>query len=121
MILEGTIQRILPMQQGTSQKGNEWQKVDFVVEESGSQHPDIVCVSAMNDHVQELLGLNVGDYVEVDFRCRCNEYNGRVYNSLTLFNIKKAPVNPQQAPQPMPQQQAQAGTPLPIPGDDLPF
>lgn len=103
MILKGKIQRILPLQSGTSQKGNQWQKVEFIVEETGTDHPDVLCISAMNDHVEELMGINQGDAVEVYFSCRCNEYNGRVYNSLTLFKITKIGAAPQpQAPQPMP-------------------
>lgn len=114
MKLKGKIQRILPMQSGTSKAGNEWQKVEFIVEETGTEHPDIICISAMNDHVQELLGLNAGDEVAVSFSCRCNEYNGRVYNSLNLFKIEKqvAPL-PQQ--QPFEQQQGQQAD------DGLPF
>lgn len=121
MKLKGKIQRILPIQQGTSKAGNQWQKVEFIVEETGSEHPDILCISAMNDRVQELLGFNNGDDVEVDFSCRCNEYNGRVFNSLMLYRIEKVGVPQPQAPQPMQQPQEQASIPLPIPGDDLPF
>ena len=121
MKLKGKIQRILPMQQGTSKAGNNWQKVEFVIEEVGSEHPDIVCVSAMNDHVQELLGLNVGDTVDVDFSCRCNEYNGRVYNSISLFKIEKVGVPQPQAPQPMPQPQQAQNETLFHGNDDLPF
>lgn len=121
MKLKGKIQRMLPMQQGTSKAGNNWQKVEFVVEETGSEHPDIICISAMNDHVQELLGFNNGDEVEVDFSCRCNEYNGRVYNSLNLFKIEKVGA-PQQAPQPMPQPQQPVRNETLFQGnDDLPF
>ena len=116
MKLKGTIQRILPMQSGTSKAGNEWQKVEFVVEEVNAPHPDIVCISAMNDHVQELLGFNAGDIVEVEFSCRCNDYNNRVYNSISLFKITKdgisAPVQPQQQPIPLQEKEQ---------GDDLPF
>ena len=122
MILKGKIQRILPMQSGTSKNnGKEWQKVEFIVEENKESYPDIVCITAFNDKVSELVGYNAGDEVEVDFSCRCNEYNGRVYNSLNLFKIEKVGVPQQQAPQPMQQPQAQASIPLPIPGDDLPF
>ena len=97
MKLKGKIQRILPIQQGTSEAGNQWQKVEFIVEETGSEHPDILCISAMNDRVQELLGFNNDDEVEVYFSCQCNVYNGRVCNSLNLFKIAKVG-----APQPAP-------------------
>ena len=105
MELKGTIKKILPMQSGKSQKGNDWQKVEFVVEETGEAYPDTVCISAMNDHVQELMGINQGDLVNVEFSCRCNEYNGKVYNSISLFKITKIEGQQQApAPQPFPQQ-----------------
>jgi hypothetical protein len=128
MVLRGKIQRILPMQQGTSKAGNQWQKVEFIIEEIDTEYPDILCVSAMNDHVPELLGLNAGDLVEVELKCRVNEYNGRVYNSISLFKIVKA--KPQQVveQQVMPQQgYAPAQQPptrnetIIAGGDDLPF
>lgn len=123
MKLKGKIQRLLPMQQGTSKNGNPWQKVEFIVEESGETYPDILCITAFNDKVGELTGINPGDEVEVEFNCRVNEYNGRVYNSLSMYKIEKS--SAQQAPAPLPQQQPfeqqQGNTPLPIPGDDLPF
>ena len=121
MKLKGKIQRILPIQQGTSVAGNQWQKVEFIVEETGSEHPDILCISAMNDRVQELLGFNNGDEVEVDISCRCNEYNGRVYNSLNLFKIEKTGVQQAPAPQPMPQPQQVHNETLFHGNDDLPF
>lgn len=122
MKLKGKIQRMLPMQSGVSKNnGKEWQKVEFVVEESGKTHPDTLCICAFNDKVTELVGINQGDEVEVEFDCRVNEYNGRVFNSLMLYRIEKVGVPQPQAPQPMQQPQAQASIPLPIPGDDLPF
>ena len=117
MKLKGKIQRILPMQSGTSKNnGMQWQKVEFIVEESRESYPDIICITAFNDKVSELVGYNAGDEVEVDFNCRCNEYNGRVFNSLLLFKITKVE---QQAPQPP----AQTQSPMQAsdPGDDLPF
>jgi len=89
MIFRGKIQKVLPIQTGTSKNsGNEWRKVEFIVEEI-AEYPDILCIAALNDKVDELMTVNVGDIVEVDFRCRCNEYNGRVYNSLSLYRITK--------------------------------
>lgn len=127
MKLKGKIQRILPMQRGTSQKGNEWQKVEFIVEETDTAYPDIICISAMNDHVQELLGFNQGDLVEVDITCRCNEYKGKVYNSISLFSITKAEATQQAPAQPQPQS-SQAPAPQQVRnetifqgGDGLPF
>lgn len=123
MKLKGKIQRILPMQSGVSKNnGKEWQKVEFVVEESDKQHPDTLCICAFNDKVTELVGINQGDEVEVEFDCRVNEYNGRVYNSLMLYKIEKVGT-PQQAtqPQPQPMQQPQQGQLFNGNDDGLPF
>lgn len=91
------------MQSGTSKAGNEWQKVEFIVEESGEAYPDTLCITAFNEKVGELAGINPGDEVEVEFNCRVNEYNGRAYNSLSMFKIEKAATP--QAPAPLPEQQ----------------
>jgi hypothetical protein len=110
------------MQSGVSKNnGKEWQKVEFVVEESDKTHPDTLCICAFNDKVTELVGINQGDEVEVEFDCRVNEYNGRVFNSLMLYNIEKVGA-PQQAPQPMPQPQQPVRNDTIFQGDDdLPF
>ena len=120
MTLKGKIQRLLPLQQGVSQKGNQWQKVDFIVEESGAAYPDSLCITAFNDKVGELTDINPGDEVEVEFNCRVNEYNGRVYNSLSLFKIAKA-AQQVNTPAPMPQQQPFEQQQGPQNDDNLPF
>lgn len=122
MKFKGKITNILPMQSGTGKaSGKEWQKVEFVVEEGAQQYPDSVCIAAFNDKVEELVGVNVGDTVEVDFNCRCNEYNGRVYNSLNLHKIEKAGgQQPAQQPAPQPSHERQDNL-FGSSGDDLPF
>lgn len=123
MKLKGKIQKMLPMQSGVSKNnGKEWQKVEFVVEVSDNKtYPDTLCICAFNDKVTELVGINQGDEVEVEFDCKVNEYNGRVFNSLMLYKIEKVGA-PQQAPQPMPQpQQPVRNDTIFQGGDNLPF
>lgn len=123
MKFTGKITKILPIQRGTGKtSGKEWQKVEFVIEENAEQYPDSLCIAAFNDKVEELVGINVGDLVDVEYNGRCNEYNGRVYNSLNLYKIEKVGAPQQQAPQPMPQpQQPVRNDTIFQGGDDLPF
>lgn len=121
MNFTGKITKMLPIQRGTSKaSGKEWQKVEFVIEENVEQYPDSLCIAAFNDKVEELVGINVGDIVNVEYNGRCNEYNGRVYNSLNLYKIEKVGA-PQPAPQPQQAQQPMSNVSIPQGGDDLPF
>ena len=123
MKFTGKITKILPIQRGTGKtSGKEWQKVEFVIEENAEQYPDSLCIAAFNDKVEELVDINVGDLVDVEYNGRCNEYNGRVYNSLNLYKIVKIEQQvAQQAPQPMPQPQQVHNETLFQGNDGLPF
>lgn len=99
-------------------------------------------ITAFGDRVEKLNTLQVGDYVTVRFDTQAREYNGRVFNNITLYDIaqtqaqaqsqqqvymgapaqgmqqqyQSAPAQPYQPmpSQPIQQQQGQRG-------DDLPF
>lgn len=132
----------MPTQTGTSQSGKAWQKREFIIEENVGNYPNSLVITAFGDRVEKLNTLRVGDYVTARFDAQAREYNGRVFNNITLYDIiqpqsqaqpqqqvymgapsqampqqyQAAPAQPyQQMPaQPMQQQQGQRG-------DDLPF
>ena len=132
----------MPTQNGTSQSGKAWQKREFIIEETVVNYPNSLVITAFGDRVEKLNTLRVGDYVTARFDTQAREYNGRVFNNITLYDITQPQVQaqPQQqvymgAPQQeMPQQyqaaQAQPYQPMPAQpmmqqqgqrGDDLPF
>lgn len=132
----------MPTQTGTSQSGKAWQKREFIIEETVGNYPNSLVITAFGDRVEKLNTLRVGDYVTARFDTQAREYNGRVFNNITLYDITQpqAQAQPQQqvymgAPQQaMPQQyqaaQAQPYQPMPAQpiqqpqgqrGDDLPF
>lgn len=91
MEFTGIIQRILPIQSGTSQSGNEWKKQDFVFEyfETPDQRwSDKVVLSIMNDRINEF-DLKVNDKVRIGFGHRIREYNGRLYNEVQIYKMEK--------------------------------
>ena len=132
----------MPTQTGTSQSGKAWQKREFIIEETVGNYPNSLVITAFGDRVEKLNTLRVGDYVTARFDTQAREYNGRVFNNITLYDIAQPQAQAQQqqqvymgAPaQAMPQQYqaAPAQTYQPMPaqpmqqpqgqrGDDLPF
>lgn len=140
MEITGVLKSVMPTQTGTSQSGKAWQKREFIIEETVGNYPNSMVITAFGDMVEKLNTLRVGDYVTARFDTQAREYNGRVFNNITLYDITQpqAQAQPQAyigAPaQAMPQQyqaaQAQPYQPMPAQpmqqpqgqrGDDLPF
>ena len=92
---------MMPTQNGTSQSGKAWQKREFIIEETVGNYPNSMVITAFGDRVEKLNTLRVGDYVTARFDAQAREYNGRVFNNITLYDIA------QPQAQAMPQAQAQ--------------
>lgn len=95
----------MPTQTGTSQSGKAWQKREFIIEENVGNYPNSLVITAFGDRVEKLNTLRVGDCVTARFDTQVREYNGRVFNNITLYDITQ----PQEQAQPM--QQAYMGAP----------
>lgn len=104
MEIQGKTIAVLPIESGTSAKGNTWQKRNFAIETPG-QYPKKVCFQLFGDKVNDCP--NVGEEVKVSFDPESREYNGRWYTQLNAWKVER-----QQTTQPAPT------TP---PADDLPF
>ena len=130
----------MPTQNGTSQSGKAWQKREFIIEETVGNYPNSMVITAFGDRVEKLNTLRVGDYVTARFDTQAREYNGRVFNNITMYDITKPQAQAQQqayigAPQQVMPQQYQAAPAQPYQqmpaqpmqqpqgqrGDDLPF
>ena len=142
MEITGVVKSVMPTQTGTSQSGKAWQKREFIIEETVGNYPNSLVITAFGDRVEKLNTLRVGDYVTVRFDTQAREYNGRVFNNITLYDIiqpqaqaqaqpqaymgapqqpmpaqyQAAPAQPYQPMQAQPMQQQQGQR-----GDDLPF
>ena len=91
MKLKGRIYKVLPIQSGTSQNGNSWQKQEFVFEffeEENQRFADRVPLNVMNDRIKEY-DLHEGDEVEIGFGHNVREYNGRYYADFSIYYFKK--------------------------------
>lgn len=83
MQLSGKILHILPIQSGTSKKG-EWQKRDIVIETDG-EYPKKVSVSIWNKLVD--IPLSEGKWITADIDINAKEYNGKWYNEVKAWKI----------------------------------
>lgn len=83
MQLSGKILHILPIQSGTSKKG-EWQKRDIVIETDG-KYPKKVCVSIWNKLLE--IKLSEGLKITADIDINAKEYNGKWYNEVKAWKI----------------------------------
>lgn len=121
----GVVYRVLPVQSGTSARG-QWQKQE-VVFEMPDEFSRKVCVTFFGDRVADAASLQVGEKVNVSVNIESREYNGRWYTDVRAWRIQK--VQPEQAAPaaapipdlpPMPTSEpAMAGSAEPF--DDLPF
>ncbi len=133
MDLQGKIIAALPARSGVSARG-EWKAQDFVVE-THDQYPKKMVFSVFGDDRLQRFNIQIGDEVMVAFDIDAHEYNGRWFNSIRAFDVRK--VDPASvgatgaAPAPFaaPAQEAPAASPqAPFAGsqeegsaDDLPF
>jgi len=84
MELKGKITKILPLQTGTSSRG-EWRKQEFIVETPG-QYPKQACLYMWGDAIDSNRieeGMEVTASVEIESR----EYNGKWYTNVKAWRV----------------------------------
>lgn len=113
MEIAGKIIAVLDIQSGTSSKGNNWQKRDFVLE-THEQYPKKVAFTLFGDKVS--LCPTVGEECTVHFDIDANEYKGRWYNQINAWKVDRP-----SAQQTQTQTQAAPQTQSASSADDLPF
>ena len=86
MDISGKIIAVLPLQSGQGKNGT-WRSQDFVIETEG-QYPKKVCINLFNDRIDKF-PVAVNDIVTVSFDLESREYNGRWYNTIRAWNVKK--------------------------------
>lgn len=102
MEITGRIKTVLPLQQGTSQRG-PWSKAIIVIEYQSGNYTNTLALENMAK-ADEFASLPVGAEFKFWFDPVSREYNGRYYTQCNCFNWQAAgqqPAAPQgYAPQP---------------------
>lgn len=93
MELQGKIIVVLPERSGTSQRGNQWRSISYLLE-TQEQYPKKLVFDVTNDKIDQL-NIQVGEFLTVQFDINAREYNGRWFNSVNAWNVIR---QTQQAP-----------------------
>jgi len=112
-VVKGQIVMVLPVQQGVSQRGNQWMRQSYILEHESGQYPKRMVFDVRDAKIQEL-NLQQGEWVTLHFNCDCREYpqgSGKFFNSIEAWKVERA--GQQQVQQPQYQQPMQPQTPLP--------
>lgn len=131
MEVQGRIEKVLPIQSGTSANG-AWRRQDFIVnyfEQPSDIYYRRIVLGVTNDRIDELK-LKAGDEIKARYEIRVNEWNGRVFNDVRTGHIevlKRSVDDVVTQSQQTGQQEQQAAAQAPQPAaeekkeDDLPF
>ena len=91
MEFKGRIYKLFPIQSGTSAKGNDWEKQDFIFEyfeHDTDRWSDKVLLSIMGDRIREA-DLHEGDEVIVGFGHNVRDWQGKYFNDVRCYKIEK--------------------------------
>lgn len=91
MEFKGRIDRVFAVQSGTSQRGNEWKKQEFVFEyfeHETDRYSDKVVLSLQGDRIAEK-DLHEGDECVIGFGHSVREWQGKWYNELRVYKVEK--------------------------------
>lgn len=111
--------KLMPVASGTSKSGNEWRRLDYIVEfRDDRRMPDTTVLFLMNDDIEKA-NIQVGDVINAYINHSTHEWNGRVYPDIETWGVpeivKRAypQTTAPQAAAPEQQQNAQAMPPQP--------
>lgn len=88
MEITGKVVAVLELQSGTSKKGSEWKKRDFVIETLDEKFPKKVCFTLFGDRADACPSID--SVVNVAFDIDAHEYNGKWFNSVNAWKVDPA-------------------------------
>jgi len=86
MEISGRVYKVMPIQSGIGKTGNEWRKIDFVVE-TDAKYDNRVCFTAWGERVADVENLGIGQKVKVSFDVASREYNEKWYTDIKAWKI----------------------------------
>ena len=119
----GKIIEVLPLRSGTSQRGNQWESQQYVIEEQNERYPARCCFQVFgHDKISEF-NIQKGEVIPASLGLGARENEKGWFNSIDCWKVDRA--NPSQAiynevKQQAAPQQTQQAAPQPV-QNDLPF
>ena len=87
---KGRIHEIGELKEGTSQKGKDWKRIDFVCSVRTDRFEDFVAVSASNAMADVIKDCDIDEEIAVKGYIYAREYNGRYYNNHEVTDVERA-------------------------------
>lgn len=87
MDISGVISQVFPEVSGAKQGGGSWRKQEFLLE-TQDQYPKKVLMQIWGDRIDQF-ALKPGESVVVSFDVEARENNGRWYNDVKAWKIRK--------------------------------
>ena len=87
MKVTGKLVKVLGEQRGTTQKGSEWVKRDFVIDTQAKYNPEI-CFTLFGEEKVSMLTQSIGDELEVSYNLSSREYKGKYYSQAQAWKIE---------------------------------
>ena len=88
---EGTVKAVGELQEFSG----GFTKKELIIEtEKDSRYPQLVRLEFVKDKIELLDEIQPGDEVEAAFNIRGNEHNGKVYNNLQAWQLKRTSERP---------------------------
>ncbi len=84
-----TISGVIEVINDTQTFKNEFTKKTFVIKTMDEKYPQSVILETIKDKTSLLGGLRIGDAVEVKFNIRGNNYEGKYFNNLQVWELNK--------------------------------
>ncbi len=136
MEIQGKIIAVLPPRNGVSKStGNPWMTQDYVIE-THDQYPRKCVFNIFGEDKIKQFNIQAGEELLVSFDIDAHEYQGRWFNNIRAWNVRRVDANAAQAGDPAPAANptqtaapAAGGSQAPFPpapgegdsADDLPF
>ena len=89
MEITGKVIAVLPLKSGVSAStGNAWSTQDYVIETAGT-YPTKCCFNVFGEDKIKAMDIKVGEELTVSFDIDAREYQGRWFNSIRAWKVKR--------------------------------
>jgi hypothetical protein len=88
MQIKGQVVAILPLEQGITKAGKDWQKLTIVIEFSEGNYQKKLALSATKEElIKTLQNLKQGDLITASINLESREFNGKWFNSVNVWKV----------------------------------
>ncbi len=92
MEIQGQIIEVLPLKEGTTQKGTSWKSQEYVIQ-THEDYPRKCCFQVYGEEKINKFSIKKGEDLSVSFDIDAREYQGRWYNTIRAWKVERVSSN----------------------------